>query len=172
MLGVEIAKSVTINNQISSPYVVLINEKGENLGKVNIDQAKLLACEKEMDLVEVSGNAAEPVCKIIDYKKLIYQKNKQIQKQKAKQKAPEVKEIKLSINIGKHDLEVKANHAKEFLADKDKVRIFIVLRGREKMFSSRAYEIIEKFSQLVDGEFEENIKRLGSMFSAIIKKKG
>lgn len=167
----EIKQAVKINNQINSPYVILINEKGENLGKVNIDQAKLLAYEKEMDLVEVKGNQDLPACKIIDYKKLIYQKNKQIQKQKAKQKSPELKEIKLSINIGKHDLEVKATRAKEFLAGNDKVRVFILLRGREKMFANRAYEIIEKFNLLVEGEFEENIKRLGSMFSAIIKKK-
>ncbi|MCL5794908.1 MAG: translation initiation factor IF-3 [Patescibacteria group bacterium] len=86
----------------------MIDEKAKMLGKMSIDQARMLAYDKELDLMEVSANTNPPVCKLMDVKKIEYQKNKQIQKQKSKQKNPEVKEVKLSINIGQHDMEVKA----------------------------------------------------------------
>lgn len=109
------------------------------------------------------------MCKLLDYGKYQYQKVKQAQKQKSKQKAPETKEIKLSIYIGQHDLEVKANRAKDFMTEGDKVKVFIILRGREKKFSDRAYEIINKFKELSQGEFELTTKRNGHLIFAIIK---
>lgn len=148
----------------------MVDEKGRKLGKINIDQAKFLAFEKGLDLIEVGSSAVPPVCKLLDYGKYQYQKIKQAQKQKSKQKASETKEIKLSINIGQHDLEFKAGRAKDFFSENDKVKASIILRGREKMFSNKAYDIINKFQQLCQGVFEQTTKRTGNLIFAILKR--
>lgn len=160
-----------INHEITNAEVLLIDEKGQKLGKVNIDQARLLAYEKDLDLVEVAGNVHPPVCKLIDYNKLQYRKNKQIQKQKSKQKVSETKEIKLSLNIGEHDFQVKVERAKEFLAQGHKVKTFLILKGRERMFFAKAMDIINNFKNFTGTEFDQPPKRLGNTIFSIIKTK-
>jgi translation initiation factor IF-3 len=84
-----------------------------------------------MDLVEVSPNATPPVCKMMDFGKYRYDSKKKVQKSKKKQKTSDVKEIRLRPNIGEHDLNVKINHVKKFLKNKEKVKITLRFRGRE-----------------------------------------
>lgn len=84
-----------------------------------------------MDLVEVSPNATPPVCKMMDFGKYRYDSKKKAQKSKKKQKTSDVKEIRLRPNIGEHDLNVKINHVKKFLKNKEKVKITLRFRGRE-----------------------------------------
>jgi translation initiation factor IF-3 len=107
----------------------------------------------------------------MDYGKEIYREQKQISKQKAKQKAPELKEIKLSLRIEEHDLETKVKRAKEFFAGRNKVRVFLKLMGREMMFKNKAEEIIEKFRNDSESEYEQPVKRMGNQFSAILIKR-
>jgi len=164
-------KKQRINQEISTNSVVLIDKEGKSLGQLSYDQAMLLAYDKEVDLVEVGPNANPPVCKLLDHDKEIYREQKKIQKHKARQKAPELKEIKLSMRIGQHDFDTKINRAKEFFAEGDKVRVFIKLMGREMKFMNKTEEIIEKFRLSSGSEYEQPIKRLGNMFSAILKKK-
>ena len=84
-----------------------------------------------MDLVEVSPNATPPVCKMMDFGKYRYDSKKKVQKAKKKQKTSDVKEIRLRPNIGEHDLNVKINHVKKFLNNKEKVKITLRFSGRE-----------------------------------------
>jgi len=141
------------------------------MGVVSKDQALFLAYEKEIDLVELNGKIDPPICKLMDYGKFLYEKSKQVQKQRSQQKAAEVKEIKLSINIGEHDLKVKENQAERFLNDGNKVKLFLVLRGREMMFRDKAFVIINKFKEDVNAEFEQSANSQGNRFMALLRKK-
>lgn len=167
-------KKQNINEEIKGNNLILIDENRTNLGKMSFDQAMLLAYDRDLDLVEVglspeAGNL--PIAKLMDYGKEIYREQKQISKQKARQKAPEVKEIKLSLRIEEHDLKTKIKRAEEFFKEKDKVRVFLKLMGREMMFKNKAEEMIERFRTESGAEYEQPIKRLGNQFSAILKKK-
>lgn len=149
----------------------MISENGKPLGKVSLDQALFLAYDKGLDLIELNGSITPPVCKLMDYGKFLYEKSKQIQKQKAKQKTTEIKEIKLGINIGDHDLEVKENRAKEFFQEGHKIKLFIVLKGRQMMFRNKVQEIFERFKNDIKGEFDQISNQQGNRFYCIIKKK-
>lgn len=160
-----------INQEIQTNQLILIDENGKSLGEISYDQAMLLAYEKGIDLVEVGPNANPPIGKLIDYGKEIYQQQKLISKQKSKQKAPEVKEIKLSVRIEEHDFQTKVNRAKDFFAEGDKVKVFMKLMGREMIFQNKAHETIERFKNEVGAEYESPIKRMGNQFAALLKKK-
>lgn len=129
-----------------------------------------LAYEAGIDLVQVStpSKAGPPVVKIIDYGKYLYTQEKLESRQKVKAKAPEIKEIRISLKINPHDLDFKVKLAQKFLSGGDKVKVAVKLVGREMMFSSRAREILENFQNLTGGEFEGPIERMGNRFSAII----
>ncbi len=130
----------------------------------------MLAYEKDLDLVEVGSNANPPVCRLFDYGKYIYEKEKQAQKQRGKQRGGETKEIQLGVNIDKHDLETKVKKANKFLNENNNVRISIRLKGRQNIFANRAREVIEEFRNLTQSRFDQHIKRQGSRFSAILKR--
>jgi len=133
-----------INNFIRASEVRVVDERGAQLGVMPIAQALDLAREKGLDLVEVTDKAIPPVCKIIDFGKFQYQKEKKA-KEITKTHKVEVKNIRLKFNIAKHDLEMKAAQAQKFLTKGDRARIEIVLRGREKAFANLAKEKLEEF---------------------------
>ena len=141
-----------INNLIKSSEVRLIDENGKQIGIVPISQALQLSQERGLDLVEVSTDAKPPVCRIINYGKFLYQQEKKIKEQKSKQKGGKVKGIRISLKIGKHDLEFKAKKAKEFLEKGNKVKIEIILKGREKAFRNLAEKKMEEFRKLIPTE--------------------
>ena len=114
---------------------MVIGSEGEQFGLMKTEDALNLAAEKELDLVEVSPNLNPPVCKLMDYGKQMYKVAKQKRQQNAKQKQTETKGIRLSVRIEKHDLTFKANNAVKFLKKGNKVKIDIVMRGREKAHS-------------------------------------
>lgn len=130
-----------------------------------------MAYDKGLDLLEINPNIQPPVCKLQDYGKYLYEKSKQIQKQRAKQKGSELKEIKLSINIGNHDLKVKEKRALDFIEVGDKVKIFMVLRGREMMFKDKVKDVMNRFKDDIGADFAEPINMQGSRFSVMLKKK-
>lgn len=168
-LGEIIDKKYRINYEITAPEVHLILDDGRSLGVVPTSQARSLAKEKELDLVELNGNARPPIVKILDFNKYRYQQEKQ-SRGMAKQ-SNELKEVRLSFQIGGHDLEVKAKKAKEFLDDGDFVRVFINLRGRENIFPEKAKQILLDFQQLVGADLERPISHEGKKVQLIIKKK-
>lgn len=112
--------------------------------------ALALANKKELDLVEVSPNAQPPVCKIIDYGKHLYKIKQEQKKQKAKAKEIITKEIRMRINTGEHDLQFKAKNAKKFLLHGDKVKISLLMKGRERAHRDIAEEKIKKFIGMLE----------------------
>ncbi len=163
------------NHQITAPVLSVIDENGAQLGEIATEKAIGMAMEKGFDLVEVSPKATPPVAKFIDYGKFIYQKEKALQKQKAKQKKIDVKGIRLSLRIGDHDLQMKMDQAKKFLDKGHKVRIDMNLRGRENQYTPQGRELIQKcienLKQEVPIEIEVPINKQGGKISTIIYKK-
>ena len=159
-----------VNGQILAPQVMVIDLNGENRGLMDTAAAILLAQEQEADLVEVSPLAKPPVCKVTDYGKLQYRQAKQEQQAKAKQKKVEIKGIRIGFRTDKHDLLFKKTQAEKFLSKGNKVRIEIVLRGREKAMSDKARGNLNEFlkSITIPHRFEEDIKRGPMGFNALI----
>ncbi len=109
----------------------MIDHEGNMVGIVQVTEGIRMAREVGLDLIEVSPNANPPVCKISNSGKMKYELQKKAADAKKKQKVVELKEIKMTINIGKGDYDTKIRHTKEFIADGNKVKISIRMRGRE-----------------------------------------
>ncbi len=167
---VQLKEHARINEKILVPQVIVIDQNGENLGVMDTAAAILLAQEQEADLVEVSPLAKPPVCKITDYGKLQYKAAKQEQQQKAKQKKVETKGIRIGFRTDKHDLLFKKTQAEKFLTKGNKVKIEIVLRGREKAMQDKAKENLTAFLQSISvpHRFEEEVKRGPMGFNTLI----
>jgi translation initiation factor IF-3 len=148
-----------VNEQITNEEVRVIDDQGAPLGILKTAEAIAMAQEKGFDLVEVSPKADPPVCKLINYGHFKYQKEKEVRKQKAQSKEVEVKGIRLSVRIGEHDLEIRRQQAKKFLERGDKLRIEIVLRGREKAHAPLAREIVQKFIESLQTEYQLRLEQ-------------
>ena len=122
----------------------MIDENGENIGVIELDDALERAAAASLDLVEVSPDADPPVCKILDYGKYKYQEQKKAAEARKKQKTVEVKEIKLRPNINEHDYEVKMRSIKRFFEEGDKVKVTMRFRGREMAFQNLGYDLLQK----------------------------
>jgi translation initiation factor IF-3 len=130
---------------IRVPSVRLIGDEGEQLGVIPTEKALAMARERGLDLAEVAPNMDPPVCKIIDYGKYQYHQKKIETKHKKMQKKMEVKGVRLGFKTGDHDLLVKANQAKRFLADGNSVKVSLVFKGREIMYKDLAKDKMLKF---------------------------
>ena len=163
------------NNEISAPEVKLIDDEGQDLGIVPIRKALDLAIEREIDLVEVSPKSVPPVAKLMDYGKFFYQKEKQYQKQKAKQKKIDIKGIRLSLRIGDHDRLLKQDQTLKFLEKGDKVRVEMILKGRENQYTRNADEMVRTFIKEVNEKIpiatESPIEKQGNRIATTIYKK-
>jgi translation initiation factor IF-3 len=115
------------------------------LGVIPTREALRIAEEKELDLVMISPNATPPVCRIMDYGKFIYEQSKKDKEAKKKQKVVSIKEIRLSPTIEEHDISIKANNARKFLVDGDKVKVTVRFRGREADYSHIGHKILQDF---------------------------
>jgi len=138
-----------INEQIRDREVRLIDADGEQLGVMPSREAQQIADDKRLDLVKISPTAKPPVCKIMDYSKFKFEQSKKEKEARKKQRTIDIKEIRLSPNIDKHDVEVKVKKAKGFLKDGDKVKVTIRFRGRELGRTEIAYTIMNDFVQQV-----------------------
>ncbi len=163
------------NNQIQAPEVRVVDEEGLPLGVMQTKEALALAEERGYDLVEVSPKAVPPVCKFLDYGAFKYQKEKEMKQQKAHAKKVEVKGIRLSVKIGQHDVDNRLKQAIGFLEDGQKLRIEIMLRGREKAHGNLALEKIQDFMNEIAKKYtlfvEQPPKNQGGNVSAIIGRK-
>lgn len=163
------------NDQIMVPEVRVIDENGAFLGVMNTKEAISLAREREYDLVEVSPKENPPVCKFIDYGTFKYQKAKEQRAKKAHAKNVEVKGIRLSVKMGEHDLDVRKKQALGFLEGGDKLKIEIMLRGREKAHGEIAEIRINDFMKAIEATYplyiEQAITRQGGNVSAIVGRK-
>ncbi len=167
---VQVKDHLRTNGQILALQVMVIDLNNENRGLMDTSAAIALAQEQEADLVEVSPLAKPPVCKITDYGKLQYRQAKQEQQAKAKQKKVEIKGIRIGFRTDKHDLLFKKTQAEKFLTKGNKVRVEIVLRGREKAMHDKARENLTQFlaSIAIPHRFEEEVKRGPMGFNATI----
>lgn len=159
-----------MNLQILAPEVRLIDEETGTSNVLSRDEALRIARERQIDLVEVSPLAAPPVVKLVDFGKFRYQQEKLDRKQKAKQKRVDVKGIRLSFKMSPHDREVRVAQAMKFLKDGDKVKVEMLLRGREQAHIDIAKTMFNEFTTAIDlpVKFDQELKRLGGMLSAII----
>lgn len=132
------------NGDITVTEVQLINAEGDNLGPTPIEEARDLARESGLDLVEISPNAKPPVCKVLDLGKYKYIAQKKAAEARKKQKVIEVKEIKLRPNIDVHDYEVKMRNVTKFLETGDKVKVTMRFRGREMAHQSLGMDLLRK----------------------------
>ncbi|XP_058754510.1 translation initiation factor IF3-4, chloroplastic-like [Vicia villosa] len=134
-------------SKIRSNTVRLIDQNQNMVGVVSLDQAIRTAEDAELDLVIVSAAADPPVVKIMDYSKYRYemQKKKRDQQKKSAAGRMDLKELKMGYNIDQHDYSVRMKAARKFLADGDKVKIIVNLKGREKEFRNNAIELIKRF---------------------------
>ena len=164
-----------LNNEITAPEVRVIGEDIEP-GVYPIAVAIKMAQTKEVDLVEISPNAVPPVCRLIDYKKFLYEKKKKDKEQKAKAKQSEVKEIRFTPNTDEHDFDFKAKHAEKFLQEGNKVKCYVQFKGRAIMFQERGELLLLKFAERLSefGALESMPKmegrRMLAMFSPKKKK--
>ncbi len=136
-----------INEQVRDREVRVISASGEQLGIMSAKEAMKIARESELDLVKIAPNAKPPVCKIIDYGKYRYELARKEKEAKKKQKTIEVKEVRLSPNIDKNDLNTKINQARKFLSKGDKVKVTLRFRGRELAHVNSSKVILEEFAK-------------------------
>ena len=142
-----ISKEALINEEIREKEVRLIDDEGNQLGIVPIDEAQKLSLEKHLDLVLIAPQAKPPVCKIMDYGKYRYELQKKEKEAKKKQKVTEVKEVQLSTFIEEHDLQVKANNAIKFLKEGNKVKVRLRFRGRERSNVAAGEKVMDQFRE-------------------------
>ena len=136
-----------INEQIRDKEVRVIGEDGEQLGVMDIAEARRLADEAGVDLVKIAPNAKPPVCKIIDYGKFKYEQTRKEKEAKKKQKVVEIKEIRLSPNIDVNDLNTKTQNAKKFLEKGNRVKVTLRFRGREMAHMAQSKHILDDFAE-------------------------
>lgn len=161
-----------LNREITAPEVRVIGEDIEP-GVYPIADAIRMAEEREVDLVEISPNAVPPVCRVIDYKKFLYEKKKKDKEQKAKSKQSEIKEIRFTPNTDDHDFDFKAKHAESFLLDGNKVKCYVQFKGRAIMFKERGELLLLKFAERMNeaGVLESMPKMEGRRMIAIFTPK-
>lgn len=158
------------NGRIFADPVAVIDANNEFIGEVSLREARAMADEAGLDLVEVSPKAVPPVCKILDYGKFQYAQAKQFRQSKAQQKVVVTKGVRLGIRTDAHDLAFKKNQTEKFLRKGNKVKIEIILRGREKAHQDLAKTTLQDFMRTVSIPYrvEEDIKKFPGGFNVII----
>ena len=135
-------------------------------------QALALARERGLDLVEINPGANPPVVKIIGYGQFRYHKEKELRQQKAHAKNVEVKGVRLSLRIGEHDLEVRRQQSLRFMAEGNRVRVEIILRGREREHLDLARKILQNFAAtLPETRIDQPFQKQGGVLSMVVAKR-
>jgi translation initiation factor IF-3 len=162
-----------INELIRAREVRLVGENVEP-GVFQIQAALKLATELELDLVEISPNAEPPVCKIVDYKKFLYEQKKKKKEQKANTVKQEVKEIRFGPNTDEHDFDFKVKHAEKFLKEGNKVRAFVFFKGRAIVYKERGEVLLLQFAQKLQdlGKVEQLPRLEGKKMFLMLSPKG
>lgn len=139
-----------INRQIREKEVQVIDENGEKLGVLPIEDALKRAEDKDMDLVLVAPNSNPVVCKIMNYGKYKFEQAKKEKESRKNQKTVEIKELRVSPNIGDHDFEFKSKNARNFLEAGNKVKVTLRFRGRELNNVKAGEAILNKFIESLE----------------------
>ena len=143
------AKEMLINEDIREKEVRLIGEDGEALGMVTSATALKMAYDRGLDLVLIAPQATPPVCRIMDYGKYRFDREKKEKEARKKQQVIELKEVQLSCRIDVHDFETKARNAVKFLTAGNKVRVVVRFKGREMAHQELGRDVLMRFEQAV-----------------------
>ena len=162
-----------LNDEIIADEIRLISEKGEQLGIVSLEAALEQTLDSGLDLIEIAPNGRPPVCKMVDYGKLKYEKKKKQQQSKKKQHVIKIKEIRLRPRIDDHDLMTKLNQGRKFLSDGAKLKVTLMFRGRELSRIDLGRNVMERvLDELGDvAEVEKDIPLEGRRMSIILNAK-
>ena len=167
-------KTFLSNRKILVPEVFLIDENSENVGNIATSKALAMAEESGLDLVMVNPKADPPVAKILNLGQLKYEAQKKAHKERVMQKKIDTKGIRLSVRISEHDFGFRLNQAIKFLTKGDKLKIELILKGREKQHPEKAREIINKFvdnlkkTENLDIIEEQGLTKMGGRFIIIL----
>ena len=159
-----------INEDIREKEVRLIGEDGEQLGIVASATALKMAYDRGLDLVLMSAQATPPVCRIMDYGKYRFDREKKEKEAKKKQQVVELKEVQLSCRIDTHDFETKARNAVRFLSAGNKVRVVVRFKGREMAHQELGRDVLTRFEAAVSevGTVEKKPVLDGRILSMVV----
>ncbi|MBM7869971.1 translation initiation factor IF-3 [Clostridium pascui] len=160
-----------LNEQIREKEIRLID--GDESKIVSTRDALMIAEERELDLVMISPNANPPVCRIMDYSKFLYEQSKKEKENRKNQKVVNLKEVRLSPTIDVGDIQIKANNARKFLTNEDKVKVSIRFKGRQNNNTQVGFKIMESFVELIGeiGTIEKPAKLEGNNMTMILAPK-
>ncbi len=137
-----------MNDRIRISPIRVVNADGEMLGEMETEAALALAQEQGLDLVEVSPDARPPVCRIMNYGKVLYERQKK--SSGSRQHKTQLKQLRLQAKTGQHDIDVKVGKARQFLTRGDKVKINVMFRGRENAHHDRGREMLDDIIQSLE----------------------
>ncbi|MCD6056061.1 MAG: translation initiation factor [Gammaproteobacteria bacterium] len=166
-------KKTRKNEQIRVREVRLIDAQGEQVGIVAIDEALRLASDEGLDLVEISPNVEPPVCRIMDYGKFLFEKNKRDNVARKNQRKIRVKELKFRPGTEEGDYQVKLRNLLAFLEEGDKVKITVRFRGREVAYREQGMKLLARIQQDVDSaaQVEQTAKMEGRQMMMVLSSK-
>jgi len=166
----QIDKRTRVNDQIRISPVRLIQDDGEQIGIVSIDEARERAKVRSMDLVEVAAEARPPVVKMMDYGKVRYEADRARREAKKKQHVIRVKEVKFRPGIAEHDYAFKVGHAKRFLEEGNKVKLTMMFRGRQITHPELGLEVLSRVTEELQelGKVESQPGMEGRIMSMVI----
>ncbi len=144
-------KDLPINDEIKCKEVRVVGVDGEQLGIMELNQAKRYAYDKDLDLVLIAPTATPPVCRAMDYGKFCFERDKKEKEARKKQQIVKVKEVQLSCRIDTHDFDTRVNQARKFLTGGDKVRAIVRFKGREMAHMDLGQDILIRFKDACSG---------------------
>ena len=162
-----------MNDAITGTAIRLIDAEGEQAGVVRLDEAKQIAYDADLDLVEISPNADPPVCRIMNYGKFRFEQNKKQQAAKKKQKQIQVKEVKFRPGTDEGDYKVKVRNLTRFLNDGDKTKITVRFRGREMVHRELGMDLLKRLEKELEelGTIEQFPKMEGRQMVMVLAPK-
>ena len=164
-------KKRLVNDEIRAYKVQLITDEGENLGDMTMKEARIIASERNLDLMEMWNKWNVTIIKILDYWKFLYKQKKQGQKNKQKWKTPDLKTIRITYKISDHDLQTRIRQVEKFAKNGHPLKVTLMLRWRENHYGALAQEKMETFINLIEDYYkiESPIKRNWNTFIAMLK---
>jgi translation initiation factor IF-3 len=162
-----------VNEAISAKEVRVVGKEGKQLGIMEIGKALEIARKEGLDLIEIAPQASPPVCRVIDYGKFRYQQEKRQREAKKKLKAYEIKQVKMRIEIGEHDYQVKKRLALKFLGRGDKVKVTIMFLGRQRSHPELGRRLLDRLIEETKeiAEVETSPRLLGYNMIMVLKAK-
>ena len=164
-------KKNALNDNIRARKVQIITDEGENLGEMPLSEAKVMAKEKELDLMEIWKNWDVSIVKMLDYWKHLYRVKKQANKQKVQSKTPDLKTIRITFKIWDHDLENRRTQAEKFWKNHHPLKVSLMLKWRENHYTELASEKMNTFVQSLSETYklEWNVRKNWNTFIAMLK---